>query len=142
MRLLVNIDVPELNLAIDFYRAALGLRLNRIIDRDVAELVGGSSVIYLLAKPAGTSSTVWPGTSPTQEPVARRCYTRHWTPIHLDIVVDNIVQASRQAIAAGAVQESGCVEWCGSKCITFADPFGHGFCLIEFFDETYTEEKL
>ena len=41
--------------------------------------------------------------------------------------------------AAGGIRESECVEWNGSKCITFSDPFGHGFCLIEFADETYRE---
>jgi hypothetical protein len=28
----------------------------------------------------------------------------------------------------------------GSKCITFSDPFGHGFCLIEFAGDTYGDE--
>ncbi len=30
--------------------------------------------------------------------------------------------------------------WMGSKCITFSDPFGHGFCLIEFAGDTYGDE--
>lgn len=51
MKVLVNIDVPELAPAIEFYCAALGLQLNRIIDGDVAELTGGSCLIYLLEKP-------------------------------------------------------------------------------------------
>ena len=45
MKTIVNIDVPELAPAIAFYRDALGLRLNRIIDNDVAELTGASSTI-------------------------------------------------------------------------------------------------
>src|SRR5690606_11541767 len=51
MRLIVNIDVPELRPAIDFYCAALELKLERILDDDTAELTGGSSVVYLLRKP-------------------------------------------------------------------------------------------
>jgi hypothetical protein len=36
MKMLVNIDVPELALAIEFYCAALGLTLSRTLDEDVA----------------------------------------------------------------------------------------------------------
>ena len=46
-------------------------------------------------------------------------------------------KAADQAISAGAIQESECVEWKSSKCITFSDPFGNGFCLIEFSNGTY-----
>jgi hypothetical protein len=55
----------------------------------------------------------------------------------MDFVVDDIVKAAKQAINAGAIRESECIEWRGSKCITFSDPFGHGFCLIEFAEDTY-----
>ena len=130
MRLLINIDVPELAPAIDFYKAALGLHMNRIIDEAVAELTGASAVIYLLRKAAGSS--------PEKTLTSVRHYTRHWTPVHFDVVVHNLEEAARRAIEAGALQESDCVEWMESKCITFSDPFGHGFCLIEFADETYS----
>ena len=129
MRVIVNIDVPALGPAIDFYQAALGLRLNRLIDEDVAELTGASSVIYLLVHPAGSP--------PARGLALARHYSRHWTPVHMDFVVDDVAAAARQALAAGATQESDCVQWMGSRCITFADPFGHGFCLIEFAAETY-----
>jgi catechol 2,3-dioxygenase-like lactoylglutathione lyase family enzyme len=47
----VNIDVPDLSTAIEFYCEALGLRLARkLFEGTVAELLGGSSPIYLLAK--------------------------------------------------------------------------------------------
>jgi predicted enzyme related to lactoylglutathione lyase len=131
VRIVVNIDVPELAPAIEFYSAALGLTLNRLLDEDVAELTGASSVIYLLANVAGSD----PGSSVGEV----RRYSRHWTPVHIDFVVDDIVASANQAITAGASQESECIEWRGSKCITFSDPFGHGFCLIEFAAETYSD---
>src|SRR6187402_188390 len=106
MRIIVNIDVPELAPAIKFYSDALGLSLNRIIDRDVAEISGASALIYLLANPAGST--------PAKKTQATRRYTRHWTPVHIDFVVDDIVPASAQAIAAGAKCESECVAWKGS----------------------------
>lgn len=130
MRIVVNIDVPELEPAIDFYCSALGLELSRTIDDDVAELAGSSSVIYLLVNASGSAAT----RSSTEE----RRYTRHWTPVHIDFVVDDLAKAKERAIKAGANQESDCVEWRGSKCITFSDPFGHGFCLIEFIGKTYS----
>lgn len=131
MRILVDIDVPDLEPAIDFYRAALGLRLSRLLDDDVAELTGASATIYLLRKPAGSA--------PTKE-LGARDYGRHWTPVHLDFVVDDLAAAERRAVAAGARRESASIEWNGSTCITFSDPFGHGFCLIEFGGETYDED--
>lgn len=129
MRVIVNIDVPDLAPAMAFYCAALGLRVNRVIEGDVAELVGASSVIYLLQQPAGSSPV-------SALPIVRQ-YSRHWTPVHMDFVVDDVTEATKRALDAGATQESGCIEWKGSKCITFSDPFGHGFCLIEFAGETY-----
>ncbi len=131
MRMLINIDVPELEAAITFYCAALGLRLKRVIDGDVAELVGAASPIYLLAKAAEPQ--------PDRSQNLTRHYARHWTPVHIDFVVDDIVESTQRAINAGAIQESECVHWKGSTCVTFSDPFGHGFCLIEFKDESYED---
>lgn len=132
MRTIINIDVPDLGVAIEFYSAALGLHLTRVLDDDVAELAGASSAVYLLRKPTASSAT------PNHGQV--RQYGRHWTPVHIDFVVDDVDEAAARAIRAGALQESTCVEWKGSKCITLSDPFGHGFCLIEFSGETYSDD--
>lgn len=129
MRVIINIDVPVLAPAIAFYSHALGLRCNRILDDDVAELSGADTCIYLLANDAGSC--------PTHSGSDRRRYDRHWTPVHVDLVVNNLAEASQRAIAAGAIQESGCIAWRCSQCISFSDPFGHGFCLIEFSNVTY-----
>jgi len=129
MHLIVNIDVPDITQGVDFYCAALGLRLNRMLDRDVAELVGVSTRIYLLENP-GSSHPV------PSLPIVRD-YRRHWTPVHLDFVVEDLATAASTAIDAGAKVGSECIEWLDSKCISFSDPFGNGFCLIEFAAETY-----
>jgi catechol 2,3-dioxygenase-like lactoylglutathione lyase family enzyme len=133
MKTLVNIDVPDLRAAVDFYTAALGLHATRVIDGDVAELTGASSVLYLLQRPGGSGATPQAGQT--------RDYSRHWTPVHVDFVVPDVEAAAARALAAGAVQESERVDWMGSKCITFSDPFGHGFCLIEFEDGAYSHER-
>jgi predicted enzyme related to lactoylglutathione lyase len=122
-RVLVNIDVPELSPAIEFYESAVGASVTRVLDDDVAELAYGSSQLFLLAKAAGSVATA---------AGQRRERGRHWTPVHVDFVVDDINVAVERAVAAGAKRESECVEWRGSKCVSFSDPFGHGFCLLEF----------
>jgi predicted enzyme related to lactoylglutathione lyase len=129
MRVVVNIDVPDLQAAIAFYTAALGLRHSRTLDDDVAELVGASSVIYLLQNA--------PGSSPGAAIPTARDYGRHWTPVHMDFVVEDLAAAVERALAAGAIQQGDLVDWKGSRCITFADPFGHGFCLIAFEGDSY-----
>jgi predicted enzyme related to lactoylglutathione lyase len=129
MRVVVNIDVPELARGIAFYTAALGLQLSRTLDDDVAELTGASCVLYLLENR--------PGSRPVATLPLARDYARHWTPVHLDFVVDDLDEAAGRALRAGAIQKGECVQWRGSKCITFADPFGNGFCLIAFETGTY-----
>jgi predicted enzyme related to lactoylglutathione lyase len=124
VKVIINIDVPELRPAIAFYTAALGLEHSRSLDDDVAELQGASATLYLLQKD--------PGTAAVKAPRIDRDYHRHWTPVHFDLVVPDVEAAAARAIAAGARQETGRVDWRGSRCISFADPFGHGFCFIQF----------
>jgi predicted enzyme related to lactoylglutathione lyase len=131
VRVNINIDVPALQPAIDFYCAALGLELGRLLDSDVAELTGASTRLYLLQHSRGS-----PG---VKTPEIQRNYARHWTPVHFDLVVPDVDEAAARAIAAGAKQETGHVDWRGSRCISFSDPFGHGFCFIEFENETYRD---
>jgi predicted enzyme related to lactoylglutathione lyase len=124
VKLLINIDVPDLVPAIAFYTAALELKHTRTLDGDVAELCGASINVYLLQKV--------PGTAAAMTPVVSRDYRRHWTPVHFDLVVDDVDAAAKRAIAAGARQETGHIDWRGSRCLSFSDPFGHGFCFIQF----------
>ena len=126
--ILLNIDVDDLEKAVAFYERALGLRESRrLFDGSVAEMLGGSSPIYLLAKAAGSSAA--PGTA------ARRHYARHWTPVHLDFVVEGIALALERAVSAGAKIEQSVNTFRWGKLAVLSDPFGHGFCLIEFADK-------
>jgi predicted enzyme related to lactoylglutathione lyase len=126
LKVVINIDVPALVPAIDFYCGAFDLAHTRTLDSDVAELIGDGTTIYLLQKATGSPAVADP-------PITRR-YERHWTPVHFDVVVSDLDAAVNRAIAAGARLEAGPVEWRGSSCMTFADPFGHGFCLLHFAD--------
>lgn len=131
MNLLVNIDVDDLAAAERFYAAAFGLRTGRRLGNAGVEMLGAAVPIWLLAKPAGTAP------SPMSKEVRR--YGRHWTPVHLDFVVEAIDAAVAGAIAAGARLESPVAthEW--GRLALMADPFGHGFCFVQFLGRGYDE---
>lgn len=134
MRLLVNIDVPDLAAAEAFYSAAFGLRRGRAFGIDALELVGAEVPIYLLHKLAGTRA---PGDG--SDGVAMRDYRRHWTPVHVDVVVDDFDEALIRAVAAGAIQEGAVREAGWGRIVQLADPFGHGWCLLQFLGRGYDE---
>jgi predicted enzyme related to lactoylglutathione lyase len=93
-----------------------------------------------LRLPAAAAPVATPGWPPALVEGTMDFPSASGPPVHLDFVVDDITEAARRAMDAGAIQQSDCVQWRGSKCITFADPFGNGFCLIEFTAETYADE--
>jgi predicted enzyme related to lactoylglutathione lyase len=94
-------------------------------------MIGSSAPIYLLAKAAGT-----PVSSAT---AGRRFYERHWTPIHLDFVVDDIESAVQKAIKGGALLEGTITTHKWGRLALMADPFGHGFCFVQFLGAGYDE---
>jgi lactoylglutathione lyase len=127
--LLLNIDVPDIEAGIAFYTAAFGLAVGRRFGADFVELIGLEAPLYLLRKDEGTAI------GPAGGDLRR--YARHWSPIHPDIVVADLDAAAARAIAAGAVQEGETCDAPYGRLAMFADPFGHGFCLIEFNAEGY-----
>ena len=129
MELLVNIDVPDLARAIAFYGEAFGLTVTRRLGAEAAELGGWPIRVYLLEKPEGSVAAA----------DRRRGYDRHWTPVHLDVVVPDIESALARAEAAGARTETGIRTMAWGKIAVLADPFGHGFCLIECLGRGYDE---
>lgn len=139
MQLLVNVDVPDLERAIGFYGAAFGLRLGRrLFGGSVAEMLGASSPIHLLSAARGTG--------PFRGAPSVRDYDRHWTPVHLDFAVDDVEAAVGRAVAAGATLEGEVQAFDWGRLATLADPFGHGFCLVELstggYDVTRTARDL
>ncbi|WP_445393672.1 VOC family protein [Stenotrophomonas pavanii] len=125
---IVNLDVPDLAAAETFYVAAFGLRIGRRLGPEAVELLGGPTPLYLPQNEAGSAAT---------EDGDVRDYQRHWTPVHLDWVVDDIDAALARAVAAGATLEQSVRERRWGRIAVLADPFGHGFCLIQFSGEGY-----
>lgn len=128
MNFLVNLDVDDLGKAERFYTAAFGLHAGRRFDGAI-ELLGGPAPIYLLAKAAGTPAS--------RNALQVRRYARHWTPLHLDFVVDDIDAAVQQALRAGAQLEQPVATQAWGKLALMADPFGHGFCFVQFLGRGY-----
>jgi predicted enzyme related to lactoylglutathione lyase len=128
---LANIDVDDLTRATEFYCSALDFTVGRRFGDSAVELVGASSAIYLLKHAAGTLAT----TSSSQ----RRDFARHWTPVHLDFVVPRIEPAVARAQNAGARLEGEVRTHKWGRIAVLADPFGNGFCLIEFLGRGYDE---
>ena len=131
LQLLVNVDVDDLARGIEFYTKGFGLEIGRRFGHDAVELLGATAPIFLLAKPNGTVA------SPHSRHL--RSYARHWTPVHLDFVVDEIDGAVDRARNAGARLEGQVRTNNWGKIAMLADPFGHGICLIQFLGRGYDE---
>jgi lactoylglutathione lyase len=127
--LIVNVDVDDLERGIDFYARGLGLVPGRRLASRAAELLGAEIPVFLLEKP--------PGSAPCAG--ALRDYRRHWTPTHLDFVVEALEPALARAQAAGARLEVAIQEAAWGRMAVLADPFGNGFCLIQFVGRGYDE---
>ena len=132
MKCLVNIDVDDLQRAISFYGAAFELKPGRRFGSTGIEMLGSSAPIYLLEKAAGTHA------HPKAEAQVRN-YARHWTPTHLDFVVDDIEAAVEKACAAGAILEQAIATATWGRLAQMSDPFGHGFCFVQFLNRGYDE---
>jgi predicted enzyme related to lactoylglutathione lyase len=131
MNLLVNLDVDDLEKAIHFYSSAFELTVGRRFGTSGVEMLGSSAPIYLLVKSGDT-----PASDTTSQ---RRSYERHWTPVHLDFVVEDIESAVQKAIAVGARLEKPIATHKWGKLALMADPFGHGFCFVQFVGRGYDE---
>ena len=66
--------------------------------------------------------------------------------MHLDFTVDDVSAAVQRAVNAGAKLEGEIAKLEGEIAIfprgrlaTMSDPFGHGFCLLEFLGKGYDE---
>jgi predicted enzyme related to lactoylglutathione lyase len=129
--LLVNIDVGDLEQAVEFYTEGLDLRVRRRLGSDIAELAGASSRVFLTQHEGDTR--------PVSGGSATREYKRHWTPVHLDFVVADLEAATQKAEAAGATPEGDIREFDWGRFRVMADPFGNGFCIVQFKGQGYGE---
>lgn len=131
LKVLVNVDVDDLEGAARFYTRAFDLSIGRRFGPYAVELLGGDAPIYLLVKK--------PGTPPFEGAGPVRTYQRHWTPVHIDFAVEDVEGALARAVEAGARQEGPIRDHSWGRIAQLSDPFGHGFCLIQFVGRGYDE---
>ena len=87
-------------------------------------MLGGPPPIYLLAKASGTP--------PSPEAPQPRPYQRHWTPLHLDFVLDEIDSAMARALSAGARLEQPPLSMNGASSLCCPIPSATGFASSSF----------
>jgi catechol 2,3-dioxygenase-like lactoylglutathione lyase family enzyme len=119
----ISIDVPDIEAGIEFFTKGLGFVGPRKGPYNSVLLHAGELNICLLQKENGSIAV--PATN------ISRTYTRHWTPVHLDIEVDDLSKALERAIRAGARQEGETYTDEQFSIAFCSDPFGNGFCLGE-----------
>ena len=121
IKISVSIDVSNLNQAEAFYVEALGCKKIRDQGSKMVVLAVDNADLYLLERE--------PGSKPLKSSNIVRDYKRHWTPIHLDFLCDNVDEVVAKIVALGGIHEGGERGDWGSiaHCV---DPFGNGFCLI------------
>ena len=121
IKISISIDVSNLKKAETFYVEALGCKKVRDQGSNMVVLSVENSDIYLQEKE--------PGTKPLLSSSVVRNYERHWTPVHLDFICDNVDQLVSKILDFGGAHEGGDSGDWGSiaYCV---DPFGNGFCVI------------
>src|SRR5215813_15390994 len=124
MELEITIDVDDVDRAVEFYCTGLGLTLvDRAPNWARAELNG--QTFWLCRFEAGT-----PGNT-------TRDFQRHWTPVHLDFVVDNVDKAVQRVLAAGGRLDREIKRnepepiRCRSDVANFSDPARNGVDLVQ-----------
>ena len=121
IRISVSIDVPDLKKAETFYIEALGCKKVRDQGADMVVLSVENSDLYIQEKEAGSK--------PLPSNSIVRNYERHWTPVHLDFLCENIDERVAKILELGGLHEGGeSGDW--GSIAHCADPFGNGFCLI------------
>jgi predicted enzyme related to lactoylglutathione lyase len=116
------VEVEDTEAGVAFYIAALGLTVRRRLTPRWVELAGASIPIFIL----GNRSESFDAGGVA---IARE-FTRHWTPVHLDFVVDELDAWVRRARKAGAVVERE-EAYDTFRMANCSDPFGNGFDLIQ-----------
>jgi len=121
MKISVSIDVSNLQQAEAFYVEALGCKKVRDQGATMMVISVDNSDIYLQERE--------PGTNPLKSSKAIRDYERHWTPIHLDFLCDNVDDVVSKVVKLGGKYEGG-EEGDWGAIAHCSDPFGNGFCVI------------
>ena len=114
----ICIDVNDVAEAVRFYGEGIGLTVVKR-DQEWAQMKIGEQTIWLMKVPAGKAGTI------TRE------FSRHWTPVHLDIHVDDIDDTIKRAVAAGGKLEARPK----ASLANLVDPSGNGVDIVHASDK-------
>ena len=123
------IEVGDLERGITFYCGTLGFTLKRRLSATWVELEGARVPIFLLGNR--------PPVADSGGKKVQRSFERHWTPVHLDFIVDDLDVTVARALELGASLERGVQNREYGRIANMADPFGNGFGPIEFVLDGY-----
>jgi predicted enzyme related to lactoylglutathione lyase len=121
MKVTISIDVSNLDIAETFYVQALGCTLTRAQKNGMSVVSVENCAIYLQLKGEGSKAT------PSGD--ITRNYQRHWTPVHLDFLTEDVDSVVKKILQLGGQHEGGergdwgAIAYC-------VDPFGNGFCVL------------
>jgi predicted enzyme related to lactoylglutathione lyase len=113
----ICIDVDDVDRAVEFYGRGLGLT---VVEHhpDWAQVKLGEQTFWIMQSPAGSRGQIL------------RDYRRHWTPVHLDFVVDDIEDAVKRAVDAGGKLEGEIQRGPKGGLANLVDPSGNGVDLV------------
>jgi predicted enzyme related to lactoylglutathione lyase len=119
VKLEVCIDVDDVDRAVAFYGRGLGLEVTEH-QPDWAQLKLDEQTFWIMRAAPGS-----------QGPISRD-YRRHWTPIHLDFLVDDIDEAVQRALAAGGRLDREITrDPDRADLANLSDPAGNGIDLVQ-----------
>jgi predicted enzyme related to lactoylglutathione lyase len=118
----VSIDVPDLEAGLRFYGPVFGFV--EVARPFAAMAILDANNVTVCMHEKATGSTPSPGAKET------RRYERHWTPVHVDLHVNDFDGVLAKVRTAGGLVETE-YRHHGPKPAAFcSDPFGNGFCVI------------
>jgi predicted enzyme related to lactoylglutathione lyase len=118
----VSIDVPDLEAGLRFYAEVFGFVETARPFPTMAIVDANNLSVCMHQKATGSKS------SPVGSEL--RHYERHWTPVHLDLHVQDFDAVLDKVRSEGGAIESE-FRTQGPKPAAFcSDPFGNGFCVI------------
>jgi predicted enzyme related to lactoylglutathione lyase len=118
----VSIDVPSLDQGLAFYEKVFGFVESVRPFPTMAVLDANNVTVCMHEKAADTAPS--PGGSD------RRRYSRHWTPVHLDLHVADFDGALERVREHGGRIENEYRTQGPMPAAFCSDPFGNGFCII------------
>jgi catechol 2,3-dioxygenase-like lactoylglutathione lyase family enzyme len=118
----VSIDVPNLEEGLRFYREVFGFIETARPFSSMTILDANNVTVCMHEKPSGSKPS--PSSSTTRD------YHRHWTPVHLDLHVEDFDAVLAKVRAAGGTVEVELKNQGPMPAGFCSDPFGNGFCVI------------